>query len=210
MAIITRAGKGAPLTHDEMDANWTQLNAAIVALEALHGPGTWELIDSKDGAGLQLVDFLEGFDGSFSRLRLEYDNFGPFSAAADLWLQVWQGAAVRSGLSDYEWVRNVLRVSSGTNLVVVDADDSKIVLTLEPATQGAIFGEIDFLLPTLTTKRGFKWSSWEIDPVGSDQSILTTGAGRFKGNNSAIDGIRLIAGSNVIEHGVFSLYGKRV
>lgn len=53
--ITTRAGKGSPLTHAEVDANFTNLNAA--KLEAGHTHTIADITDAGSAASADTTDF---------------------------------------------------------------------------------------------------------------------------------------------------------
>jgi hypothetical protein len=55
--IITRAGKGSPLTHAEVDANFTNLNTDKV--EAAHTHTLANITDAGSAAAANITDFDE-------------------------------------------------------------------------------------------------------------------------------------------------------
>jgi hypothetical protein len=94
--IVTRAGKGSPLTHNEVDANFTNLNNDKVETSALS-----ELIDDRvaalltegtnitltydDGAGTLTIDAAGGgATPGGSSGEVQYNNGGAFAGAADV------------------------------------------------------------------------------------------------------------------------------
>jgi len=94
--IVTRAGKGSPLTHTEVDANFTNLNADKVETSALSEliddrvsalavAGTNMTITYNDGAGTLTFDAAGGggTPGGNSG-EVQYNNGGAFAGAADV------------------------------------------------------------------------------------------------------------------------------
>ena len=94
--IVTRAGKGSPLTHNEVDANFENLNADKVETSALSEliddrvaalavAGTNMTITYNDGAGTLTFDASGGggTPGGNSG-EVQYNNAGAFAGAADV------------------------------------------------------------------------------------------------------------------------------
>lgn len=163
------------------------------------------------------IDFTAAITSAFNSYLLEGLGVQPASDDSELWLRASQDAGANwlTGATDYGW-----QLASGhqgdTTMQRQVATDTKIVIAGgSGSTQapGNASGEsVSFAARVYRPAASGLYKLIELRSVflRADGTVWhQAGAGFYKGNTDAIDGLRVLFESGNIAAGVFNLYGVR-
>lgn len=167
------------------------------------------LIQRQSASNSATIDFTTGIDSAYDCYVVKVDDLIPATDATELRLRVSEdgGSTFKAGGTDYAHTRNV-NTDAGTGSGAGSTGDGAIVIAAFVSNSKALSCSVEFGAPSGTSRH--KMFRWHADYETSGNTItVATGAGVFKLDTNAINGIRFLMSSGNITNGIFSLYGLR-
>lgn len=195
--IVTRSGKGSPLTHAEVDSNFTNLNTDKLELSGGTLTGTLNLGDNvkaQFGASADLQVYHDGtdsyiVDSGVGDLRIQANQFRVMNAAGTLNGLTYDPA---TGVTALYNIGNekLATTSTGINVTgTVVADGAQIDLTgtrqlnAQIATSGSGYGAITCVEPSASNLRGLELEG-QLLRFGTNAYNQTTSVRRMQINDA--------------------------